>query len=161
MASNARIFFAGIGTSFVILAVGFGAGLILAKSALHDPPLQNRGTSEPSPGMRVILPASAEPAPQIAAAPPAPESQPQAQSGQDAQPQAVAQKPPGETATKKLDQDERSERRKRYAERKAKRQAATRIAAAKARQWIERQEPTQPGIMAFGNDEPRVSFFGN
>jgi hypothetical protein len=49
MASNARIFFAGIGTSFVILAVGFGAGLILAKSALHDPPLQNRATSEPSP----------------------------------------------------------------------------------------------------------------
>jgi hypothetical protein len=160
MASNARIFFAGIGTSFVILAVGFGAGLILAKSALHDPPLQNRATSEPSPGIRVILPASAEPTPQIAAAPPAREPKLQAQTGQDSQAQ-VTQKAPEETATKKLDRDESIERRKRYAERKAKRQAATRIAAAKARQRIERQEPTQPGIMAFGNDEPRISLFGN
>jgi type IV secretory pathway VirB10-like protein len=160
MASNARIFFAGIGTSFVILAVGFGAGLILAKSALHDPPLQNRATSEPSPGIRVILPASAEPTPQIAAAPPAPEPKLQAQAGQDSQAQ-VTQKAPEETATKKLDRDESIERRKRYAERKAKRQAATRIAAAKARQRIERQEPTQPSIMAFGNDEPRISLFGN
>jgi hypothetical protein len=30
MASNARIFFAGVGTTFVILAVGFSGGLILA-----------------------------------------------------------------------------------------------------------------------------------
>src|ERR1044072_939931 len=60
MASNARIFFAGIGTSFVILALGFGAGLIMAKSTLHEPPLKNRTASEPSPGMRIILPASAE-----------------------------------------------------------------------------------------------------
>lgn len=160
MASNARIFFAGIGTSFVILAVGFGAGLMLAKSALNDPPLQNRATSEPSPGMRVILPASAEPAPQIAAAPPAPERQPQAQTGQDGQPQ-VAPKPPEDTTTKKLDRDERTERRKRYAERKAKRIAAAKIAAAKARQRIEHHERMQPGVMAFGNDEPRISWFGN
>jgi hypothetical protein len=117
MASNARIFFAGIGTSFVILGVGFSAGLMLAKSALHDPPEQNRTTPEPSPAMRVILPASAEPAPQAVAAAPAPEPQPQAQAGQDAQ---VAQKTPEDTATKKLDRDERAERRKRYAERKAK-----------------------------------------
>jgi hypothetical protein len=33
MASNARIFFAGVGTTFVILAIGFGGGLMLAKSA--------------------------------------------------------------------------------------------------------------------------------
>ena|SRR5437868_2962198 len=155
MASNARIFFAGIGTSFAILAVGFSAGLMLAKSALHDPPAQNRTASESSPAMRVILPASAEPAPQAAAAAPAPEPQPQAQTGQDAQAQ-VAQKPPEDAATKKLDRDERADRRKRYAERKAKR-----IAAAKARQRIERQERAQPGIMAFGNDEPRISLFGN
>ena len=157
MASNARIFFAGIGTSFVILAVGFSAGLMLARSALHDPPLPNRATSEPSPRMRVILPVSAEPALQVAAAPPAPEPQLQAQTVQDA-PAQVAQKPPEETATKKL---ERTERRKRYAERKARRQAAARIAATKARQGMERQEPTQPGIMAFGNDEARISLFGN
>jgi type IV secretory pathway VirB10-like protein len=157
MASNARIFFAGMGTSFVILAVGFSGGLMLAKSALNDPPAQNRITSEPSPAMRVILPASAEPAPQAAAAAPAPEPQPQVQTDQDAQPQ-VAQKPPEDTATKKLDREERAERSKRYAaERKAKR-----IAAAKARQRIEWQErTTEPGIMAFSNDGPRISLFGN
>lgn len=153
MASNVRIFFAGIGTSFVILAVGFGAGLMLAKSALNEPPLQNRATSEPSPAMRVILPASAEPAPQITAAAPAPEPQPQAQTEPQTQ---VAQKPPENAAARKLDRDERAERRKRYAERKAKR-----IAAAKARQRIEWQQRTEPGILAFGNDEPRISFFGN
>ena len=160
MASNARIFFAGIGTSFVILALGFGAGLIMAKSTLHEPPLKNRAASEPSPGMRIILPASAEPAPRIAAVPPAPEPKLQAQTGQESQAQ-VTQKPSEETATKKLARDERTERRKRYAERKAKRQAATRIATSKARQRIDRQEPAQAGIMAFGNDEPRISLFGN
>jgi hypothetical protein len=160
MISTARIFFAGIGTSFVILAVGFGAGLMLAKSALTDPPLQNRATSEPSPGVRVILPASAEPALQIAAAPSAPEPQLQAQTSQDGQAQ-VAQKPPDDIATRKLDRDERTERRKRHAEQKAKRVAAAKIAAARARQRIEQHERVQPGIMAFGNDEPRISWFGN
>ena len=37
MASNARMFL-GVGTTFVILAVGFSGGLLLAKSALHDRP---------------------------------------------------------------------------------------------------------------------------
>lgn len=32
MASNGRIFFAGVGTTFAILAVGFGGGLMLAKT---------------------------------------------------------------------------------------------------------------------------------
>ncbi|MBR1279641.1 hypothetical protein [Bradyrhizobium sp. AUGA SZCCT0283] len=154
MASNARIFFAGIGTSFLILAVGFSAGLMLAKSALHDPPAQNR-TSEPSPAMRVILPASAEPAQQITAAAPAPVAQPQAQTGQEPQTQ-VAQKSSENGAQGSSIRDERAERRKRDAARKAKR-----IAAAKARQRMERQQPTEPGILAFGNDEPRISFFGN
>jgi hypothetical protein len=62
-----------IGTSFVILPVGFSAGLMLAKSALHDQPAQSRTTSEPSPAMRVVLPASAEPALQAAAVAPVPE----------------------------------------------------------------------------------------
>jgi hypothetical protein len=160
MTSTTRVFFAGVGTSVVFLAVGFGAGLMLAKSALNDPPLQNRATSEPSPGVRVVLPASADPAPQIATAPPPPEPQLQAQADQDGQAQ-VAQKPPEDNATKKLDRDERTEWRKRQAERKAKRLAAAKIAATKARQRIEQHERMQPGIMAFGNDQSRVSWFGN
>ena len=79
MTSNARIFFAGVGTSFVILAVGFGGGLMLAKSALHDQPPQMRASSEPTPGMRVILPPSAEPAIQVAERTAALEPKPQVQ----------------------------------------------------------------------------------
>jgi len=82
MASNARIFFAGVGTTFVILAIGFGGGLMLAKSALHDPSGQTRANSEAARGMRVILPASAEPALQVTAAVP---TEPQAQPAQNVQ----------------------------------------------------------------------------
>ncbi|HMJ31248.1 MAG TPA: hypothetical protein VK512_21260, partial [Xanthobacteraceae bacterium] len=85
MASNARIFFAGVGTSFVILAVGFGGGLMLAKSALHDQPPQMRASSEPTPGMRVILPPSAEPAIQVAERTAAPEPKPRVQPVQELQ----------------------------------------------------------------------------
>jgi hypothetical protein len=38
MTSSARIFFAGVGTTFAILIVGFGGGLMMAKSAVHDRP---------------------------------------------------------------------------------------------------------------------------
>ena len=37
MASNVRIFFAGVGTTFILLGVGFGGGLMMAKSALEEP----------------------------------------------------------------------------------------------------------------------------
>jgi hypothetical protein len=33
MTSYARIFFAGVGTTFAILAIGFGGGVLLATSA--------------------------------------------------------------------------------------------------------------------------------
>ena len=36
MSTNARVFFAGVGTTFVILAVGFGTGLMMASSTLQD-----------------------------------------------------------------------------------------------------------------------------
>ena len=37
MATTTGAFFAGIGTTFVVLAFGFGGGLMMAKSALHEP----------------------------------------------------------------------------------------------------------------------------
>ena len=128
---------------------------MLAKSALHDRPAQNSANakSEPTPGMRVILPASAEPAAQVTAAAPGPQPQPEAQPGNEAQ-APVAKKSAENVEVK--DRDERMERRKRYAERKAKR-----IATAKVRQGTELQERQEPGIMAFGRDEPRISLFGN
>ena len=46
MSSNARIFFAGVGTTFAILAVGFGAGLMMASSTLPDTAGRAGSTSE-------------------------------------------------------------------------------------------------------------------
>jgi hypothetical protein len=148
MASSARIFLAGVGTTFAIFAIGFGGGLFLAKSALSDPPTQTRASSGSSPDIRVILPASAEPALQVTTAIPAPEPQPVPVLHVPAEKQ-VAQADP-----KKAEKDAKAERR-RHAERKARRMAA----AERARQ---RSEPLrhEPRIMAFGGDEQR-NFFGN
>jgi len=151
MASIARIFFAGVGTTFVILAIGFGGGLMLAKSALHDPSGQTR--SEAARGMRVILPASAEPALQVTAAAPT-ELQPQTQPAQSVQ-APVIEKPVEKVEPNKAEKDMKAAR-QRYAERKAKG-----IAAARVRQRIEPQQTQEPGILAFGGDAPRTGFFGN
>jgi hypothetical protein len=68
MSSKARIFFAGAGTTFVILVVGFGGGSIMTKSALTEPKsYQARANTESTTPVRVILPASTE-----AAQPPLP-----------------------------------------------------------------------------------------
>jgi hypothetical protein len=156
MASSARMFFAGVGTTFAIVAVGFGGGLLIVKSALHNPPDQSRARAEPSPspGVRVILPASAEPALRVTAAVPSPEPQPQIQPAHEP-PQKILEKEVERADPKKVEKDLKAERR-RHAERKARRMAAER-----ARQRIEPQHRQEPGIMAFGDDEPRTNFFGN
>jgi|GEM_PF-5827373 len=149
MASNARMFFAGVGTTFVILAVGFSGGLLLAKSALHDRPEQMRASSEPAPGMRVVLPPSSEPAIQVVerTIEPKPSVQP-AQEVQAPVQQRVEK-------AKMTERDLKAERR-RSAERKARR-----IAAARAQLQDKPREQTVPGIMAFGGNDPRMRFFGN
>lgn len=105
------------------------------------------GNFRTEPGDESDLPASAEPAQQFTASASAPEPQPKAQTGQEAQTQ-IPQKSPENAAARNFDRGERAQRRKRYAERKAKR-----IAAAKARQRMEQQQRTEPGILAFGNDD--------
>ena len=62
MSTHARVFFAGVGTTFVILAVGFGTGLMMASSTLQDTTARAGSTSVRLAPARVILPASAEPA---------------------------------------------------------------------------------------------------
>lgn len=153
MASNARIFFAGVGTTFVILAVGFSGGLILAKSALHDRPQQVRSSPEPALGMRVILPLSSEPAIQAAERTASPEPKPPVQPTQGMQ--APVEQRVEKAAPKTVERDLKAERR-RYAERRAKS-----IAAARAHRQLEPREQTIPGIMAFGGYDSRTRFFGN
>jgi outer membrane biosynthesis protein TonB len=152
MASSARIFFAGVGTTFVILGVGFGGGLLLAKSALKEPTgYQARATAEPPSPIRVVLPASAE-----AAQPPQP---PQQVAAVESAPEPVKEVQPEKRVekvdTKKAEAEVR-ERRKRYAERKAKREAA------RARQQLEARARVDTPVMAFGGDDTsRLGLFGN
>jgi len=163
MASNAGIFFAGMGTTFIILGAGFGGGLMMAKSALKEPTGYQTHAAEPPSSARVILPSTAEAAqppqpPQQVATAPQPPLPPQVQPVKEAQP--PVEKQVEKVDTRKAEAEQR-ERRQRYAERKAKRQAER----AKRQQQIEQGEHQEAPIMAFGGDEPRrsggFSFFGN
>jgi hypothetical protein len=145
MATSTGAFFAGIGTTIVVLVIGFGGGLMMAKSALNEPGgHQTRVASEPLNPVRVILPTSAEAAqpPQQPVASSTPE--PVAQLEIPKQVQAIAEKD-----ARKPEVEER-ERKRRYAERKAKRQAE-----ARARQQREQRQPRgreDAPILAFGGD---------
>jgi type IV secretory pathway VirB10-like protein len=179
MISSTRIFFAGVGTTFAILAVGFGGGLIIAKTAMApEPASQSRGAAQKEePPVRVVLPASNDPAqppqaPSVAATvPPAPALGVTQQAVTPAQlPLQEARQQPVENVdktekvekvdTQKTEAEER-ERKRRDAERKARRQAE-----ARARQFREQRErqAREPGILAFrgDNESPRAAgFFGN
>ena len=155
MASNAVVFFAGVGTTFVILTAGFSSGLVFTKAAFDDTRAPTRADPRPPPSVRVVLPAYGEPAssatpvsdqPQIEAMLATPDSQtaPEAST-----PVTQVSAPDPRTVERNL----RAERRK-QAERKARK-----VAAARARQEMKAQTHQAPGVMAFGGDGPH--FFGN
>jgi hypothetical protein len=136
MASEARIFFAGLGASLVCLALV----LVLGRPGLDDSPTQTRASSDPFSGMRVIVPAAAEPAMAAARG----DSIPQIQPAKDVQ--AVEgenkQLEPERPKTKK---EMKAERRKKQAERRLKKKQAQRV-----RQRPQLQTPQEPAIMAVG-----------
>ena len=153
MASNARIFFAGVATTFVILAAGFGGGMLMAKSALKEPGgYQARAASELPAPVRVILPTTAE----AAQAPQLPQNTPQqvepvAEPVRAAQPEMRVEKTDARKAAAEV-----RERRKRYAERKSRREAA------RARQQLQPREREGTPVLAFGGDDVgRPMLFGN
>jgi hypothetical protein len=154
MASSAGVFFAGVATTFAILAVGFGGGVMLAKSALHDQPAQTRVSAEPPVPARVILAATAAPAVR-APEPTVPEPKTQVQPAHETPAVAVPTQAE-KTDPKKAERESRAQR-KRIAERKARK-----IAAERARRMEARQPQQTPGILAFGGDQSRAGgFFGN
>jgi hypothetical protein len=149
MASNAVAFFAGVGTTFVILTAGFSSGLVFTKAAFDDTRAPIRADPRPPPSVRVILPAYGEPVsdqPQTEATLTTPETQSVRQAPT---PVAQASTPDPRTVERNL----RAERRK-QAERKARK-----VAAARARQEMKAQTHQAPRVMAFGGDSPH--FFGN
>ena len=162
MSSNLRIFFAGVGTTFVILAIGFGGGLILAKSALKEATgYQARANTESIMPVRVIMPASAEaaqpPQPSVAAVA-TPEPQPQAQPSVK-EVQAPVEKQVDKADTRKAEAEAR-DRRRRYAEHRARKIA---VARARLQQEALTAERSEPGPMAYGDERPRYGggLFGN
>jgi hypothetical protein len=150
----------------LILAVGFGGGLLLAKTAA-EPAAPSRSVVDRLPPARIILPASAEaatpsvlPAVQATRQPPPHQAAAASETPAPAGPVKEAQQ-----AAEKDQQAERAERRKaeagqrarhrKYAERKARREAAR---LAMQQEQVSRQ---QPGIMAFGRDDGGSNFLGN
>ena len=155
MASNAVVFFAGVGTTFVILTAGFSSGLVFTKAAFDDTRAATRADPRPPPSVRVILPAYGEPAPSAIPVSDQPQTEatlatPEAQTVREAPtPAAHVSAPDPRTVERNL----RVERRK-QAERKARK-----VAAAKARQEMKAQTQHPSSVMAFGGDGPH--FFGN
>ncbi len=146
MASNARVFFAGMGTTFIILAIGFSSGLMLAKTTM-EPPAPSTSVAGRVPPARVILPASAEatmppqPLRETVAAPEPPSPVTPIKQAQ----QAPEQDKQAERAERRKAEAEERARRKKYAERKARKEAA--------RLQQEQERRQQTGILAFGSDD--------
>lgn len=181
MATKGLIFFAGVGTTFAILAMGFGGGFLMASSTLHETPALKRASVEPPSAVRVVLPTSEQPPLKVTAAAPAEtpasvtagpaQSQPQiipvkdevlARSMETNRQVERAEQQKAERAEQRKAEAAESKRRKQYAERKAKQE----LARLKQQQELQQRETPQrqPGILAFGMDDERPrsgGFFGN
>lgn len=152
MASNTRAFFVGVGTTFAVLAVGFGGGIMLAKGAMEpSPSAAVRSTPILSP-VRIILPASADAAqPPQAPASPAPVPALQGNRIQEAHRSPEQNDRAGGTEHRIEDSRQR-ERRNRVVERRAKRETA-RVA--------KQQQLLRQGIVAFGGENEQPTFGTN
>jgi hypothetical protein len=142
MTSYTRIFFAGVGTTFAILAIGFGAGVLLATTAMKDNGSVVRAKSQTAvSAVRVVHPASNEPAAQVPAnvlKPQPPPVQPAYQGVTMSEP-SQAQPDDYQKTKKELRAEKRRERAERRAEQRERRF-----------HWesLPQREPT---MMAFGN----------
>ena len=186
MTSTTSIFFAGVGTSLLLIGAGFGSGLLLGQAAVDVPQKSRTVGSQSSvpPPARVILPAMTAAnlsASQTVKA--APTSPPQAEPEPTAEhPLKDVQEQDGEREKQAPQQVEREkqpaarkaaahERRKRYAAQKARLEAARRH----QQQGQQEQQLTgqqqemprlseQPSVLAFGRSEgpnQQIGFFGN
>jgi hypothetical protein len=167
--SNARIFFAGVATTILLIGAGFGGGLMMAKTAMEPAPQTRATAADRLPPARVVLPPSSE-----AATTPPPVTEgavPTALPQQQAQPQFIsatdlsarAEKGEAERAEKRKAEAAEREQRRRLAERKAKREAARLVKQRQDQQQKNASPQERAPVMAFGGDEqPKMGgFFGN
>jgi type IV secretory pathway VirB10-like protein len=160
MASNVRIFFAGAATTFIVLAISFGGGLMLATSP-KVPSAPSRAVADRLPPARVILPTPAEPptAPQVRVESASAIQPPSVVSPVKDVEQVSEKDRRAERAERRKSEAEERLRRKKYAERNARRGAAR-----QAKQQEQQQQ--QAGILAFGQRDDGQSrgeggLFGN
>jgi hypothetical protein len=139
MASDARIFLAGVAASFAFLA----AALVLAKPALNDAPSRTWATSAPFSAIGLTRSAAAEPATAVRLSDRLPQIQPAKEA--QAENQAAAQDNQLGSAAPNNKKDLKAERRKQQAERRAKRKIAQRV-----RLPFQLLTPQDPAIMASG-----------
>lgn len=179
MASTARVFFAGVATSVLLIGAGFGGGVALVKTAMDAPQKLTQSNAAPPsvkapPPERVVLPAMTDEAPaasvpgptQAAISPTTrpqvtPPQEPPVVSGHDqvkkqdlekekqVSRQADGEKQQAERAAKKAADRER--RNRQYADRKARREAARQQQQEQQRdqQQQNRQNTERLGILAF------------
>jgi hypothetical protein len=159
MTSSRRIFFAGVGTTFVILAIGFGGGLMLAKASI-EPSARSHSAADPLPPVRVILPTSAEP--------PLPSQTPVPTADNPPESQRAAPLKEEQQASEKDKLIDRAERRKAEADERGRRKKVAERKAARFAQEQEQQQRSKPqasSIWAFGQGEDRPrgggGFFGH
>lgn len=145
MTSQARIFLAGVGTTVVILAIGFGGGVLLATSALPDNGSTVRRNQQISqttvPATRVVYPASSEPVAQVTADIPKPQLPSMQPLDQGLSVPGSWQAQPEHQKTRR---ELRAEKRKERAERRAERHAS--------RYHWQVLHQQEPAITAFGNE---------
>ena len=155
MASNGSIFFAGVGTTFLILGAGFGSGMFMANSALKPSAHQAQAPIELPAPIRVVLPSSAQAA------------EPKTLASVD-QPAAPAQvQLPQKEVQATSERIEKAESGGSQPDRRKRRQAERRARRLEARQVRREIKPVgQAPILAFGGDEPpaaksNFNLFGN
>ena len=168
-------YFAGVGTVVGALALGFGSGIVLTNTAIKDTPagptrIERVMRSEPISGSQVVE-AKAIPMPTVDPAPalePAPVVQPQpvvAESPKETQPAKGVEQPKQVESAKQSEQkdaeqrkaaERKIDRQKRYAERKTREVATTRM---KQQPLEEQGEPAKPELAYDRVEEPHFNLF--
>ena len=168
-------YFAGVGTVVGALALGFGGGIVLTNMAIKDTPagptrVERVMRSEPIAGPQVVE-AKAIPMPTVDPAPalePAPVVQPQpvvAESPKETQPAKGVEQPKQVESAKQSEQkdaeqrkaaERKIDRQKRYAERRTREVATTRM---KQQPLEEQGEPAKPELAYDRVEEPHFNLF--
>ena len=172
-------YFAGVGTVVGALALGFGSGIVLTNTAIKDTPagptrIERVMRSEPISGPQVVE-AKAIPMPSVDPAPtvkPAlvlvPVVQPLpvvAEVPKESQPAKEVEQPRQLGSAKQSEQkdaeprkaaERKIDRQKRYAERKTREVATTRM---KQQPWEEQGEPAKPELAYDRVEEPHFNLF--